>query len=463
MEAVAWSEAERYLTAHGRFGVTSGLHRMRALLGELDHPERSIPHIVHVGGTNGKGSVTAYLATILTAGGWRVLRYTSPHLRHYRERLAIDGQPVTEETLARTLLEVVRPAAERVMRRLGEPPTVFELLTAAAYLSARDERVDCLVQEVGLGGRLDPTNVVAAPQLVVLTNVSLDHTDRLGETVTAIAGEKAQILKPGCLAVTAAAGEALQIFTEQAAALGVRLWRVAADAGDYRWTVLRRSLDGSEFELHAPDGRRQRLRTRIPGTYQVENAALAASAIDLWLVRGAGDPATAQRWQKALAEGLVRTHWPARMDFRPGVPPVLIDGAHNPAAMKALRTAVDDLFPARERVLLTAVTGGRDPLQVFAPWLAPGTRVRAWAVVPLGEAGAARTTEMAQALAAVTKAEVRAWPSVAAGWAWARRQALTASGGQPALLVVCGSLYLAGEVLSLLDEAEPSSGCSPGC
>lgn len=445
------NDVYEYLNSTARFGAVPGLHRIRALLGRLGNPEKSIPRIIHVGGTNGKGSVTAYVSSILTAAGHRVGRFTSPHLFHPRERIAIDGEPVSPGELA-SLLESVKAAAGAVAAELGDPPTYFEVLTAAMYLWARQSRVDWLVQEVGLGGRWDATNVIATPELAIITRVDLDHTDRLGNTVAAIAADKAHIIKPGGLVLTGAAGDALEAIKDRAGRVGARsLFTFHPTAGDYTFSVHEVSLAGTRFTLTTPAGESFSYRTPALGEYAAVNAAMAAAAAHLLRNSGlldAGDlPA-------AIAGGLAATRWPGRMHWVPGDPPVLVDGAHNRAAMEALRKSARMLFPGRPFSLLTALSGGRDAGDVMAPWL-DDDLVHQWAVVPLENQAPDAAGRAAGRLREMGAQPVKSFDAIVDGWDWLRQGA-----PDDGIVVVCGSLHLAGAVLKLLG-ATPTGAANP--
>jgi dihydrofolate synthase / folylpolyglutamate synthase len=306
-----------------RFGMRFRLDVMEAMLGALGNPERSL-QVVHVGGTNGKGSVCAYLTAAYLEAGRKVGTYTSPHLVAFEERIALQGEPIAPSTTA-ALVERVAPALEAA-RRGGQEPTYFEAATAMAFDHFAAERVDVAVVEVGLGGRLDATNVFASPLASVITNVSLDHTDVLGPTEEHIAWDKAHILRPGRPGITGAQGQALEVIR-----------RVAEERG----TPLR-TLDGSHWERRAANLEKQRFTLRTPardygvletpllGDHQLTNAALAALALE-----AAGD-AGPQVSVEEVRRGFARTRWPGRLHVLGRSPDVLLDGAHNPGAVDAL-------------------------------------------------------------------------------------------------------------------------------
>jgi dihydrofolate synthase / folylpolyglutamate synthase len=323
----AYARAVRTLEDRGRFGIRLGLGRTRALLRELGDPHRTLRGAL-IAGTNGKGSVLALAAAALRAGGARVGETPKPHLVTYRERMAVDEQPVDPATFAR-LVDDVLPAADRVARRLGEP-TEFELLTAMIFRWFAERRVEVALVEVGLGGRLDATHAWDGG-VAVVTNVALDHVDRLGSTVVAIAREKAAIIERGDLAVTGADGDALSVVHRRARRLGVPL-RVVAPAPVIGW-----DRDGIEVELP----RLGRTRIGLRGRHQAANVAVADALLDALEEAGiaAADEAARRR-------GYATATWPGRLELvRAGGRDVLLDGAHNPAGGAALATALDDLRP----------------------------------------------------------------------------------------------------------------------
>lgn len=445
MTGTDWQAAARYLQSTVRFGTKAGLHRIDALLDLLDRPEQSIPHIVHIGGTNGKGSVAAYLASILETAGWRVARFTSPHLIHHSERIVIDGTPIDPEDLAALLLDEIRPVADKVASSLGEYPTFFEVLTAAMYCWSRQQKVDWLIQEVGLGGKYDATNVIGCPDLAVITNVELDHTSWLGHTVPEIAADKAYIIKPGGLALTAATGEARAVIQRRASAVGARLFTLATGEdkdADYTFSLISSDLRGNRFSLDDGQGRHYDLATAAIGSYQAENAALAVAAVDL-LTRYS-QAVDRRNWLKSVGWALLNTYWPGRMDLIPGQPMLLIDGAHNKAGMTALRRSVEQLFPGRPVVLLLSLSKDRDPVEVFSPWFESGSPVHAWAVVPIFNSD---TSRLANKLREKGAQPLCLFDSIKAGFDWVRSKACS----QQAIVVACGSLYLAGELLTLIN------------
>lgn len=325
-----------------------GLERMEALLDAMGDPQR-ILRFVHVAGTNGKGSVCAYLASILQQAGYRTGLFTSPYVVEFAERIRVDGCNIGDgDLMAATLL--VRDCAAAVESRLGEHPTEFELMCAVALEHFKRSRCDIVVMEVGLGGRLDATNAIPAPEVAVITRIGLDHTEFLGDTLEAIAREKTGIVKPGSAVVAwpqedAGAREAIRTA---AAAAGDPLTVVdfsSVEAGPIAGSPPVRSFS---FEGIAYD-------TALLGSYQPFNAAVALTAAEALASRGF--PAG----QQARQCGIARTRWPGRFQLiEAGPPPVVVDGGHNPQGARALAESLQDAFPGRPVVFIMGVLADKD-------------------------------------------------------------------------------------------------------
>ena len=329
--ARTYAQALAAIESRGRFGIRLGLGRVKALLRALGDPELSVRGAL-VAGTNGKGSVIALAGSALRAAGYRVGETPKPHLVTYRERIVVDGRPIAAAEFVRLVDEAIA-AADRIARRLG-PPTEFELLTAVMFRHFAEAGLDVALVEVGLGGRLDATNAWDGG-VAVLTNVGLDHMDRLGPTINAIAREKAAIVKRGDTAVTGADGEALAILRRRCLRLGVPL-AVMPPPPVLGWTrdVLTVDLPG----LGATD-------LGLRGRHQAANAAVADGLLDALEAAGiATVPAVARR------RGYAAARWPGRLELVTVPTPrgerdVLLDGAHNPDGAAALALALDDLRP----------------------------------------------------------------------------------------------------------------------
>jgi dihydrofolate synthase/folylpolyglutamate synthase len=307
-----------------------GLDRIRAVMQSLGDPQERL-RIAHVAGTNGKGSTCAMMEAALRAGGGRTGLFTSPHLATPTERIRVHGQPVSEERFA-AAFDRVHQAVEDLLTSglLEHHSSYFETVTAMALLIFAEERVDNVVLEVGLGGRLDATNVVK-PELCVITPVDFDHESYLGKSLEAIAGEKAGILKAGVPAVfSRQREEAAKVLDRRAAELSIPVARTAA------WTITELESDarGSRFLLSGE--RDLRIRCPLAGEHQVENAATAAVALTRL---GASD--------SAIEEGIAQTEWPGRLERISERPEIIVDGAHNPAGARALAAYIDRFYGSR--------------------------------------------------------------------------------------------------------------------
>jgi dihydrofolate synthase/folylpolyglutamate synthase len=325
--ATTYHEALAALAARGRFGIRLGLGRTRALLAALGDPQREVRGAL-VAGTNGKGSVLALAGSALRAAGSRVGETPKPHLVTYRERVTVDGHPIAPGDFARHV-EAVLAVADRVARRHGEP-TEFELLTAVVFRHFAEADLDVALVEVGLGGRLDATHAWNGG-VAVVTNVALDHTDRLGTTIAAIAREKAAIIERDDRAVTGADGEALAIIRRRARRMGAPLKEVGP-APLFGW-----DRDGLTVELPRLGATRVGLR----GRHQAANVAVADALLDALAEAG-----IASADARARRAGYADATWPGRLELLTvDGDEILLDGAHNPAGAVALAQAIDDLRP----------------------------------------------------------------------------------------------------------------------
>ncbi len=325
------------------------LDRMRQLMAALGDPQTRYP-ILHVAGTKGKGSVCALAASGLRAAGQRVGLYTSPHLLDYCERIQVNGVPVSHAALVK-LIERAKPAVERIPKL-----TTFEITTALGLLHFADAQVDVAVVEVGLGGRLDATNVVQ-PKVTVITSLSYDHMAVLGDTLAKIAGEKAGIIKAGVPVISAPQNtQALEVLERVASERHAPLTLVGRDI---KVEQLEHSLDGQSMRLKA-GGVSLTVRTPLLGMHQTYNAATAAAA--LWEMRTQGVPLT----DDALTRGFAEVKWPARFEVARREPPVIFDSAHNQDSFAWLRQSLDDYFPGLPVYLVFGASEDKNIPGMFA-------------------------------------------------------------------------------------------------
>ncbi|MFI4985906.1 MAG: bifunctional folylpolyglutamate synthase/dihydrofolate synthase [Alphaproteobacteria bacterium] len=407
--------------------IDLALGRIERLLERLGHPEHKLAPVVHVAGTNGKGSTIAFLRAMLEAAGYRVQAYTSPHLVRFAERIRLVADIIDDARLTQLLEE-----CERANR--GEPITFFEITTAAAFLAFSREPADALLLEVGLGGRFDATNVIRTPALLAITPISLDHTEHLGETIEKIAFEKAGILKPGVVAVVGpqlpgAAG----VIETQAEHVGAALFRHGRD-----WSIAA-SGDGWHYR-----GRRWRLELPRPGLlgeHQLENAALAVAAAE----RLTGFRLSPEH----VRAGLAQVEWPARLQRLTRGPLVAalpgagwelwLDGGHNASAGAALARQAQ-AWRDKPLGLVYGMLKSKDAQSFLTPLAPHATALRAVAIP--GEANSLSAEAAAShARAAGHRAQPAESPLAAV-------TELVAELARPSRLLICGSLYLAGKVLA---------------
>jgi dihydrofolate synthase / folylpolyglutamate synthase len=417
--SLTFEEALEYITGQGRFGIKLGLERMHAIMGELGHPERG-KRGVHIAGTNGKGSTSAFLEAILRARGLHVGMMPSPHLSSYRERVRLDGSSISEPDFA-AAVTVLRPRLERVREQLGQP-TEFEILTALAldWLAPRSDR---LVIEVGMGGRLDSTNVLNLG-VAVITNVTLDHQQHLGDTVGRIALEKAGIIKPGSLVVTGATGEALAVVERTAAARGAAaLWRLGHEVQlQCRWL----GWEGTEIDVQGPGFCHRGLRLRMLGGFQAANAALAVAA-----AHALGDATP-----EAIREGVEAARWPGRLEL--AGERLLLDGAHNEDGLRELAASLRRLLGDARVVVVFGAMADKD----VDAMLGQLRRMEPESVIFTSASSAGLRAAPPDQLASRWDPGSEAIPDAFEALARAKQIA-----GPEGWVVACGSLYLVGELL----------------
>lgn len=413
------------------------LGRMISFIHSLGNPERDYP-IIHIAGTKGKGSVCSFCAYALKASGNRVGLYTSPHLWDYTERIQIDGQPITHADLGE-LVDEVKPFVNAIPQI-----TMFEITTGLAFLYFSRQKVDAAVIEVGLGGRLDATNI-CHPNVTVITSLSYDHTYLLGNTLTEIAGEKAGIIKPGIpVVLSPQKDEARQVVERIATEQNAPLIQVGQE---YRYSPVTHSLENQTFIIWSAanqdnidaylrgkkTGKWKPTTLTIPllGEHQVENAATAYVALQV--ARQTGIPIQ----EDAIDRGFSEVKWPGRFEILQKEPPVIVDSAHNRDSAFKLRTAVDDYFPGRPVVLIFGASEDKDILGMFTELL---PRVRQ---VVLTKSFHPRAADPALLAEMVTRFNLPAVvvPSVSEAFTEASLLAQ-----DEAVVLVCGSLFITAEI-----------------
>lgn len=415
-----------YLYGLERFGVKLGLDNVRDLLRRLGNPHEAFPS-VHVAGSKGKGSVCAFLDAVLRRAGHRVGLYTSPHLVRFNERVKVDGEEIADRHVVR-LTEEIRPHAE-AMAAAGKAnqPTFFEFTTALAFRYFQERRVDLAVVEVGMGGRLDATNVVH-PEVAVITRIEREHTQYLGKTVERIAREKAGIVKEG-VPVWTVDQPVLPVLEGRCKDLHAPLRVVGRDLRVRRES---RGLEGQRVTLS--DGEEQVLDIGLLGTYQAENAALAYGALRTLHEGG---------WKvgkRALRQGFAKARWPARLERVHPFPAVLLDATHTEEGARRVRESLEELFPGRPLVLVLGVLEDKDVSGILAQLEPLCRRIVATA------ADSKRALPAQAVAAAVQGAEVQTLTPVADAVA----AALDAVRPEEVVLIT-GSLYTAGEASVFLE------------
>nr|MBO2478297.1 bifunctional folylpolyglutamate synthase/dihydrofolate synthase [Bacillota bacterium] len=422
-----------YLQTLRRFGEKPGLARIRFLLERLGNPQRAYP-AVHVAGTNGKGSTSAMIASVLQAAGYRTGLFTSPHLVRYNERIRVDGAPIADEDLE-ALLGRLREEAERAAAdpNVGQP-TEFEVGTAAALTYFAQAAVDVAVVEVGLGGRLDATNAVE-PVVSVITPIGLDHTRVLGNTLAEIAAEKAGIIKPGVPVVCALqAPEARDVIAAKAKELGAPLYLAGRD---FEGRLLSAGQEGTRFAVRWRDRWLEGLQVPLLGPHQAGNGAVAVAAVQL--LSEAGFPVS----EDALRRGLAAVRWPGRMELYPGKPALLFDGAHNAEGAQVLAEGIRALFPGQRPVFVLGMLDEK-PIDAMLRILLPLGQAAVFTAARVGRGTPADPGDLARrAQGLVPSVGVERDPLAAVELA--RRWA-----GPDGLVCVSGSLYLVGELQGLL-------------
>ena len=417
---------ERLLALHPK-AIDLSLGRIERLLDRLGHPEHRLPPAIHVAGTNGKGSTVAYLRAFLEAAGRRVQVYTSPHLVRFAERIRLVRGVIGDEQLTALLEE-----CERLND--GEPVTFFEITTAAAFLAFSREEADILLLEVGLGGRLDATNVVAKPAISVITPVSIDHTQFLGSSLEAIAFEKAGILKPGvAAAIGPQSAGAMGVIEAQAQSVGAPLYRFGAD---WRVEATDKGMRyrGRHWQLELP-------KPALLGAHQIHNAGLSIAAAE----RLDGIHLSPEHFRA----GLTNVEWPARLQRLTRGPlyrilpdsswELWLDGGHNAAAGEILAAQALD-WADKPLALVYGMLKTKDAAQFLAP-LAPHTAALRAVAIPGEINSLPASLACAHARAAGHRAEM-------AGSVDAAVRELVATLDAPGRILICGSLYLAGKVLA---------------
>ncbi len=424
--------------------IAPSLGRIAALTGLLGDPQRSYP-VIHLTGTNGKGSTAAMIESLLRADGLRTGRFTSPHVMSVNERIAIDGQPISDERFDETWREVA-PYVAMVDEQLidGVRMTFFEIITAMAYAAFADAPVDVAVVEVGLGGTWDATNVADA-DVAVVTPIDVDHTHLLGNTVAEIAGEKAGIIKPGAQAILAGQPvEAAQVLLQRCADVGALVHREGIEFGVLDRQV---AVGGQMLRLNGAEGPVDEVFLPLHGAHQAANAAQAVAAVEAFLGMKALNP-------DVVREGLAQVHFPGRLELVRRSPAVVLDAAHNPHGARAAAEAVTEAFGFTPLVGVVAVMADKDAeglLRVFEEVMQ--TVVITQVASTTRGMPAEQLGELAESVFGADRVHVV--PRLDDALERAVTLAETDGVGAPGVLVT-GSVVLVGEARTLLVAHEPA-------
>lgn len=418
------AQAVEYIHSFSWLGSRPGLSRTRALLSAMGNPEQQL-HFIHIVGTNGKGSTAAMLASVLTAAGYRTGLYTSPYIHHFEERMTVDGEEITGGELAE-ITQWVGTMADR----MEEHPTEFELVTCVALEFYRRRGCDIVVLEAGMGGRLDSTNVIPAPEAVVITNIGLDHTAQLGNTVEAIAAEKAAVIKDGCPV----------ILYEQTEGV-TRVVKQVCETQGATLTIAR--ADRVELERESPEGqwwkwKGESLFVPMLGDNQRHNGAVVLHTLEA-IAPKYPVPAQAHR------EGLARVRWPGRFEVLSRNPWFVVDGGHNPQCAATVAENLTRYFPGKAPVLLMGVLEDKDRAGLCE------------LVAPLAQAFVTITPPSPRALDAETLAhELTAYgkPAYAAASIPQGVERAMELAGEDGLVCALGSLYSVGEIRTYILSKE---------
>lgn len=430
-----YQEALERLHSLLSFGVRPGLSRIQELLRRLGDPHRRIPSFIHVGGTNGKGSVSAMLDSMIRADGKQTGLFTSPHLHSHTERYRVNGQPIPEPVFA-NLFARVWSCIQQIQSEGWESPTEFEAATALAFLYFAECQVDVAVIEVGLGGDMDSTNVIPS-RLQIITNVGMDHMAYLGSTIPEIARCKAGIIKPGSTVITGADGEALPVIADEVQQQGATLLTLGRDIQILHSQVGR---SGSTVDLSVSGRQYRELVIPLLGRHQIANGALAVAG-----AQQVGIP------ECAIRKGLAATVWPGRLEIISQQPLVVLDGAHNAPATQVLSQALAEYWPEKRILCLIGMLADKQREESLAPLL---PRLSRAIVTP--PAFAERVGDWQRLVEICQAGGVPAQAVEDRHQACDEAVALVRA-GEYDMLLVCGSLHLLADVRLYLLEAVKSA------
>lgn len=420
-----YQESLAYIHSCSILGVKQGLQNIRALLNYMGNPQDRLKFI-HVAGTNGKGSTVSYISNILIEAGYKTGVYTSPYLERFTERICINCNEVAQTDLAR-ITTFVKTCVDSMVQEGHEHPTEFEIITAVGFQYFSEQKCDIVVLEVGLGGRLDATNVILTPLVAVITTINYDHMNYLGNTLEAIAGEKAAIIKAGGKVVLyPQSPEIEKVFENRCNSVGAELYKVEKE----KLKIKKSQVEGQVFDYRELSD----LSIKMVGRFQVINASTAIHTIQILKDLG---------WnisEKHISKGLENTNWPGRIEILRKNPELIIDGAHNAEGAKELTKTMEDHFKEKRIILVFGVLqdkAANEIIEILAP------KVEEVLVVEPENKRAMSATEVTDIFKNNgVKAEVFNDTRSAVNEALSRAK-------KDGIVIVCGSLYLVGEVRSL--------------
>jgi len=426
-----YKEAMDYISKTAKFGMNLGLQRILKLLQYMGSPEKNLK-CIHIGGTNGKGSVTSMITSMLMESGFKVGMYTSPYIQRFSERIKVDGQEISEDDIAR-LVTYIKPIVDMIISEGYEHPTEFEIITALMFKYFEEKKVDFAILEVGLGGRLDSTNVIN-PLVSVITSIDFDHMAILGNTLGEIAYEKAGIVKEdGVVVIYPQQKEAYDVIRE----VCEKKHAMLIDAGDGSACLIDYSMDGQIFDIGFKDLVYERLFIKLIGEHQILNAKTAVVAVRALSIKGVDIK------KDAIYEGLKKTKWPGRLEVMKKNPVVLLDGAHNIQGALGLKQALQKYFNYRSLILVIGILKDKqvmemcDILMPMADTIITTTPSsdRAMPAEDLGKIASSYTKDVI-----VSSTIEEAFKN---GMAIVEKEDL---------LLFCGSLYMIGHVRTLIEE-----------
>ena len=420
-----------------RFGSVLGLERMNIILDKLGNPQDELM-VIHVAGTNGKGSVCKYIYEVLEAAGYRTGLYTSPFLEVFNERIELDGKYISDEDL-QTYTDRVLEKSREMVEEGHDSPTEFEVVTAIALLYFKEQKCDYVILEVGLGGRGDSTNVVKSPLCSVITSISLDHTDRLGDTIAKIAFEKAGIIKEGCpVVISTDKKDARDVFVEKARGCRSEIY----DAMAVKAEIVRSTLEGCVFNAEIMERKYENIEISMGGEYQVRNAVEALYALTLMNTQGKISVSGAD-----IAAGMKKAKQIGRFEVMARDPFVIIDGAHNPDGSKGLADTIRQDFPGKRILMVVGILADKDVDVVLDNFCSVTDE---FVATEPGNPRKLPASELAEKIYAKrAKCFIMKTPREAVEYAMSRR-------GDFDLILFAGSLYLIGEVRRLLRDVSKS-------